>query len=539
MAKTPTEGSSIDLEGQPSSVTLPESGSNGGSQVTTTDTSGVAGTAPPALSRWTQFRMAPNFLLMTVGLAVFVDLLCYSIIMPLTPFLIEKMGLGPSANGILVACYAAGLLVASFGAGYVSDKIASRRAPMLAGLIALLLATVLFMEVMDKYWVLVVARLAAGLAGGTVMTLGFALLSDTFPANQLGEQMGKALIGQTLGLMLGPPVGGALDENIGPKAPFVLCIIFIAIDLIARLLIIEPRAAKIKQIRAFEKEKRQTKQQNDGATAEKVMEDPLELATTATLTPCNDEKADDAQSQGRPPKTTLWKLLRHPRLFTALVVSFVQAFVVSAIEPVLPLYLEREFGASKTKVGLIFLSLSIPTIVAPLAGAFSDRHGARWMVAFFATVCAVVSVVMGVPNLPLWAIIVCLALLGGCSASYLTPVLGEISAVVRVTGDGDGFARAFGLFNAVFSLGMVAGPLLGAFVYERTNMLWTMVMIGAITLAPIPPVVLFMANKKQKLLDQQQYEDTLNEQDRILALAQESKAQQEKMLSVKVDEKSN
>ncbi|KAG0254313.1 hypothetical protein DFQ27_006920 [Actinomortierella ambigua] len=477
--------------------------------------------------------MAPNFLLLTVGLALFVDLLCYSIIMPLTPFLIEQMGLGPSANGVLVACYAAGLLIASFGVGYVSDKIASRRTPMMIGLLALMLATVLFMEAMDHYWVLIVARLAAGLAGGTVMTLGFALLSDTFPANQLGEQMGKALIGQTLGLMLGPPVGGALDEGIGAKAPFVFCIIFIVIDLVARVLIIEPRTAKIKQIRAFQK---QQKQDNGTTPVDKSTDDSLELATAATLTMTATTATEAGDKlQGKQEKTTLLKLMRHPRLFTALMVSFVQAFVVSAIEPVLPLYLEREFDATKTRVGLIFLALSIPTIAAPLAGAFSDRHGARWMVIFFITICAAVSVVMGIPNLPLWAIIVCLIVLGGCSASYLTPVLGEISAVVRVTGDGDGFARAFGLFNAVFSLGMVAGPLLGALVYERTNMFWTMVMIGAVTLLPIPLVVMFMANKKQKLLDQEEYESTINEQDRILAHIHETKVVQEKVEDVKVE----
>ncbi|KAG0235434.1 hypothetical protein BGW41_000816 [Actinomortierella wolfii] len=476
--------------------------------------------------------------------------------MPLTPFLIEKMGMGPSANGVLVACYAIGLLVSSFSAGYVSDKIASRRVPMLVGLFALLLATILFMEVMDHYWVLIVSRLVAGLAGGTVMTLGFALLSDTFPANQLGEQMGKALIGQTLGLMIGPPVGGSLDENIGPKAPFIFCIIFIAIDLIARILIIEPRAAKIKQIRSFQKQQVQqnggekpTESAVDASTSpskeksqQQEQESSLELGTSITLTPGADASpTSSTQNLGELAKkdeTTLWKLLRHPRLFTALMISFVQAFVVAAIEPVLPLYLEQTYGASKTKIGLIFLSLSIPTLVAPFAGAFSDRHGARWMVVFFMIICAAVSVVIGIPDVPLWLIIVCLALLGGCSASYLTPVLGEISAVVRVTGDGDGFARAFGLFNAMFSLGMVAGPLLGALMYERTNMLWTMVLIGAFTILPLPFVILFMANKKQKLLDQKQYEEDMQQQDRILAQIREAKQCQEVVAQeVKVDEK--
>ncbi|KAF9946767.1 hypothetical protein BGZ72_011156 [Mortierella alpina] len=111
----------------------------------------AATTGAVTLSRWTQLRMAPSFLLLTVGLALFVDLMCYSIIMPLTPFLIEDMGMGPAANGVLIACFAAGLLVASLTVGHISDYMASRRTPMLGGLFAIALSTVLFMETMDHY----------------------------------------------------------------------------------------------------------------------------------------------------------------------------------------------------------------------------------------------------------------------------------------------------------------------------------------------------------------------------------------------------
>ncbi|KAG0283171.1 hypothetical protein BGZ97_008637 [Linnemannia gamsii] len=40
-------------------------------------------------------------------------------------------------------------------------------------------------------------------------------------------------------------------------------------------------------------------------------------------------------------------------------------------------YLKREFNLNKTQIGLVFLAQSIPTLTAPLAGAFSDKHGAK------------------------------------------------------------------------------------------------------------------------------------------------------------------
>ncbi|KAF9362093.1 hypothetical protein BGX26_004178 [Mortierella sp. AD094] len=470
----------------------------------------------PHQSRLTRLRSSPNFLSFTVGLAVFVDLLCYGIIMPLTPFIVERLGLKSTANGGLIACYAVGLLIASPVAGIISDKIANRRLPMVIGLVALLLATVLFMQAMDHFWVLLVSRFCAGLAGGTMMTLGFALLSDTYPANQLGAEMGKVMIGQSLGLMVGPPLGGVLQDKVGEKAPYVFCLILIAIDLAARLLIIEPRGAKVKAIRKFQKQQLQQQQQEEEEKERSRSEKTDSTFDVPTPTPSKPSVAR---------MTTMSGLLTNTRLLTALVVSFIQAFLIAALEPVLPLYLESRFGLTKTQIGVTFLAISIPTFVSPIAGWFSDKHGAKIMSGVAIAVCAVLSIVIGIPGLPLWTIILFLVGIGATCAIYITPVLGEISAVVRVTGDGDGFARAFALFNMCFSLGMVAGPLLGSVIYQETSFLWTCVLIGAVTLLMLPLVFMYMGGKAQKQRDQAQYEKDMHEQNLVLNQIQEQNKQ--------------
>lgn len=149
-----------------------------------------------------------------------------------------------------------------------------------------------------------------------MMTLGFALLSDTYPANQLGAAMGKVMIGQTLGLMVGPPVGGLLQDHVGEKAPYVFCIILIAIDLTARLLIIEPRSAKVLAIRAFQKQQ----QESQAMEMEQKQQSVDENMTGQTTLPA-------AQM------TTMRGLLTNTRLITALVVSFTQAFLIAGTSP--------------------------------------------------------------------------------------------------------------------------------------------------------------------------------------------------------------
>ena len=50
-------------------------------------------------------------------------------------------------------------------------------------------------------------------------------------------------MGLTTGFLFGPPVGGALNEKLGYRAPFILGMIACTIDLIGRLFIIEKHDA--------------------------------------------------------------------------------------------------------------------------------------------------------------------------------------------------------------------------------------------------------------------------------------------------------
>ncbi|KAG0301735.1 hypothetical protein BGZ98_008089 [Dissophora globulifera] len=448
---------------------------------------------PITQSYFSRFCSSKQFLSFTVGLAVFVDLLCYGIIMPLTPFIVQKLGLKSTANGALIACYAVGLLVSSLAAGVISDRMANRR-----------------------------------LAGGATTTLGFTLLSDTYPSNQLGAEMGKVMIGQTLGLMAGPPLGGILHDRVGDKAPYVFCIVLIAIDLIARLLIVEPRSAKVKAIREFHEQQQQLQhEQQQHQQQQKLLEQGDALGKKDCAVINSPEAVSPTATPSTVKVTTIMGLLTNMRLVTALAVGFLQAFPIAALEPVLPLYLEERFRLSQTQIGVIFLAFSIPTLVAPIAGWFSDRHGAKIMSGVAIASFSGIVVILGIPGMPLWAIIVLLFGIGATTAIFTTPVLGEISAAARVTGDGDGFARAFALFNMCFSLGMVAGSLLASLIYQETNMLWTCVLIAGMTVLVLPMVFKYTGGKAQKLKDLAQYEMDLQEENLVLSQIQAQNQQQQ------------
>ncbi|KAG0321739.1 hypothetical protein BGZ99_003710 [Dissophora globulifera] len=467
---------------------------------------------------FSRFCSSKQFLSFTVGLAVFVDLLCYGIIMPLTPFIVQKLGLKSTANGALIACYAVGLLVSSLAAGIISDRMANRRTPMVIGLLALLLSMVLFMEALNHFWILIISRLFAGLAGGATTTLGFTLLSDTYPSNRLGAEMGKVMIGQTLGLMAGPPLGGILHDRVGDKAPYVFCIVLIAIDLIARLLIVEPRSAKVKAIREFHEQQQQLQheqqqQQQQHQQQQQLLEQGDTLGKKDGAVINSPEAVSPTATPSTVKVTTLVGLLTNMRLVTALAVGFLQAFPIAALEPVLPLYLEERFRLSQTQIGVIFLAFSIPTLVAPIAGWFSDRHGAKIMSGVAIASFSGIVVILGIPGMPLWAIIVLLFGIGATTAIFTTPVLGEISAAARVTG-------------------MVAGSLLASLIYQETNMLWTCVLIAGMTVLVLPMVFKYTGGKAQKLRDLAQYEMDLQEENLVLSQIQAQNQQQQLAVEV-------
>ncbi|KAF9355943.1 hypothetical protein BGX26_005907 [Mortierella sp. AD094] len=429
-------------------------------------------------------RTSKNFITLTILLALFTDMVTYGIIIPIMPTIIADMSGDSTMTGVLVAVYAAGIMSASPIFGVLSDKMASRRLPMMIGLSGLLIATIIFM-LAKVYWLLIVARFFQGVSGGAVWTLGLALMTDSFPADEMGVQMGKSLIGHTLGLLGGPPIGGLLHDAFGARAPFYFCIAFAALVIFCLSILIEVRAEEVLEIRRYEVELRER------AIANGI---PVE----------------------EPKQTSLWKLITTKRLIAAVAVTTLEAFDLSSLEPTLPYYLRERFSMSEGQIGLVFIAFTCPTIISPLAGWISDRYGARYLCSTAVAVCGCFMLVLSIENKPLWAIVLTLIGIGLSTSSFIAPVLGEISAVVRRTGDKAAYARAFAIFNIAFSFGMLIGPILAGYIYNKHGFKWNCIMVACILFSAVPMLLLWMGDRKAKLEDVAMYELEEEERKRML-----------------------
>lgn len=168
-----------------------------------------------------------NSRLLTIFLIVFIDLLGFSLILPLLPYYAESYGATPTVVGLLVASYAAAQLFGAPLLGRLSDRIGRRPVLLfsvggtaigflllafadpigrsLAGLVAPNASNALIIGV------LFFSRILDGLTGGNI-TVAQAYITDV--TDEQNRAKGLGLIGAAFGLgfIIGPAVGGALTR---------------------------------------------------------------------------------------------------------------------------------------------------------------------------------------------------------------------------------------------------------------------------------------------------------------------------------------
>src|SRR4029450_6379838 len=78
---------------------------------------------------------------------------------------------------------------------------------------------------------LFLARVLQGAADAVTWVVGFALIADLYGEDERGRAMGLAMGGSTLGLIIGPVIGGWLYELGGLRLPFLVVAALAALDL--------------------------------------------------------------------------------------------------------------------------------------------------------------------------------------------------------------------------------------------------------------------------------------------------------------------
>ncbi len=363
---------------------------------------------------------------LVVGVAIFTDMFVYGLIVPILPAIALRLGGSPSAVGFLFASYALALLLATPVIGLLTDRL-ERRGPLLAGLVGLALATLLFATA-TTFPQLLVARALQGVAAATTWTAGLALLAEVVPVLERDRAMGLALSGQAAGLLLGPVVGGWLYQWGGYHLPFFCATALALLDSVLRLWFIPRR-----------------------------LEHP----------------------QVEPAAQPSWTALGLGPLLWLAGAVLLGAAVPSVLEPTLPLHLAALDHATPGQIGTAFAFPTLAfSLVAPLIGTLTSRLGHWPVILGGIVVMGAILLGLSLVNGLLWNMGL-LALLGIGLGCVLSPTLPALAMLVEHSGK-PAYGVVYAIYNTAYALGLFLGPLASGSCVQVFGFFLTLVIISAV-----------------------------------------------------------
>jgi len=366
------------------------------------------------------FRSSRATAVALVTLATFTDIVAYSIAIPVLPDFSHRLGASPTTIGLLFGSFGVTLLTVSIPMGAASDRL-GRRGPMIGGLAALAAATLLFAFATSLPW-LFAARLVQGAADAITWVVGFALIADLYPVEERGRMTGFVMSGTTMAVMIGPTMGGWLYEVGGLAVPFLAVTTLAAAGALAFAWIDLPRERAAREI------------------------------------------------------VPIGTVVRTPAIAACAVTVVAASATITMMEPVLALHLQS-LGIGPGRIGTLFGVGAIASAIAhPLIGRLTDRFGAGRLT-LGGLLASAVSTMLVAQTWSFQSAVVFFTLGAVSSALMITPSLtfmGEATSAAGISS----FGVAYGLYNMAWGVGLLGGPSLGGFLYERMGfsrlaLVWT------------------------------------------------------------------
>jgi MFS transporter, DHA1 family, solute carrier family 18 (vesicular amine transporter), member 1/2 len=352
-----------------------------------------------------------SLVLTCITAATLTDLVAYSVAVPVLPDYATRFDASPTMIGVLFASFGVTLLVLSIPLGAISDRI-GRKGPMIAGL-ALLAASTLAFAYSQSLPMLFVARLLQGAADGMTWIVGFAMIADLYGPEERGRAMGLAMAGSTLGIIIGPAIGGWLYEIGGIRLPFLFVAAMALLDLIA-------------------------------------------FAVVAPAT------------RGSGTSVPMRRVLTHRPVAVCALVVIAGGGTIAMLEPVIPLVLESRLGLGPAAIGMLFgIAAVASTTMHPIYGRLSDRWGGRRLMMIGLLGSALVLPLLSFATdfrsaalamVPMWVVF----------SMIVTPSLAYMAEAASAAGF-ESYGVVYGVYNTAWAVGLMVAPALGGFFLERVG----------------------------------------------------------------------
>ena len=335
-----------------------------------------------------------------VVLAVFLDLFVQ--FPTIAPFA-EGLGASAALVGIIVAAYSVTNLFGNLGAGFVLDRW-GRRLPIVVGL-AITIVAVFSYSLVQTSEQLIAVRAMHGIGAAVLAPGAFSMIGDRAPSDRWGRAMGMTGALIAVAALVGPPAAGILRDTWGADAVFFVDSAVLLMTLITFLVIAR----------------------DDVSTAQEGTPAPLIASHEITV--------------------------RKPALWSAYGATFAITVGIGALVAYLPLVLENQ-GETAARTGYsfgIYAFVAMLVMASPLNRA-SDRFGR-----FGPLIVGLVGVAAGLVMLGVFTGYAGISLGMAVFGLGYGIVFPAAAALVIGAAGADRRGMAFGIFYAVYSLGVVVG----------------------------------------------------------------------------------
>jgi DHA1 family tetracycline resistance protein-like MFS transporter len=352
---------------------------------------------------------------------VLVDVLGFSLILPLLPFYADTFGASATTVGLLLGANALSQLAGAPILGRLSDRYGRR--PMLLLSIGGTVASFLLLGAAGSLWMIFASRILDGLLGGNI-SLAQAYITDV--TDNENRAKGLGLIGASFGLgfIFGPLLGGLLSAGGNYSRPAFLAAALAALNWVGVLLWL-PESL------------------------------PPEQRAETTRNP---RSAFTARA--------LWQALSRPCVGPLLIVGLLYGLAFTTFQTVFSLYAQKRLAldAQATSYVFTYVGLLIVAVQGGGIGLLTRRFSDKQLV-FGAAVLLALSLLAWAltPNLGLLLVVLApLALSGGVLNVANNSALTKSVYPEEIGG-------TLGIAASWASLARVVSPVVGSFLLDRVS----------------------------------------------------------------------
>lgn len=366
--------------------------------------------------------------------ATFLVMAGQGVVSPVLPLYASEFGVGTTMIGLTITTFAAARLLMNVPAGYIADRFGRR--VILIGGPAITSIGMIGSGLSDSIWTLLVWRFVAGAGSALYMGGAMVYLMDIARPDQLSRYVATNQWALSLGVSMGPGIGGLVAEQWGLSAPFfVVGVTALTASVYSLLRLPETRGIQV-----------------DGR------------ATT-------EEAAEDAQ-----PSSARQLALSRPFLLLAAVAMTIFVARAGIRGTLMPLRAKEALGWGPSQIGLLFTFTGLMTLftLMPAARA-SDSLGRRSVILFSGVMAgAGALVVAGSATVAAFVVGNVVMSLGTGTAGPAPAAFVADITPTRLRG------VIVGLYRSAGDLGSITGPVLLGMLADGVSIGWSMTVAGVL-----------------------------------------------------------